>query len=208
MSDHNLFPTLRHTALRSAATALIVGASIFSAGCSDTGDTSSLPAGSNLLTLSMPDSLTGGTTSTSTAASVRNRAARSVSISKSESATKSSDEFAELCFHNGVEDEDVFRNGYRMSKFMVAVIATWTCLADTIIDLAAVIPNDGQIKEGENDTTADNYEADEPTHYSVTSTSATQTTVRLYYGYDRAVPPTIGDDASFFFPGTKQKMVM
>jgi hypothetical protein len=195
MYDKTLFQTFlfkkpHNTSLRSIAVAAVLSAAVFTAGCSDSGNSdTSAATGSNLLALSLPDSLTGGTATTSH----RSVAMRALNVAKSSDAG-----VGEPCFYDGVEDDDIFRNGYRMSKFMVSAIATWTCLADTIIDLSALVTNDGSIQEGDNDTTAANYKADEPTHYSVTVDSETQTTVRLYYGFDRSVPPTAGDTPDFF----------
>jgi len=192
MYDKTLFPKNPNTGLRGFAVALILGATVFSVGCSDSGNSnSSEPAGSSLLSLNLPDSLTGG----AVASSHRSLAARALNVAKSSNGVNG---VGEPCFYEGVEDDDVFRNGYRMSKFMISVVATWTCLSDTIIDLADVVPHNGLIQEAENDTQAANYEADEPTHYSVTDDSATQTTVRLYYGFDRSVPPASGDNPGFF----------
>ncbi len=195
MYDKTLFPKNHNTGLRGFAVALVLGAAVFSTGCSDSGGSNSNePAGSSLLSLNLPDSLTGGTATSSH----RSLAARALNVAKSGNVARSSNGVGEPCFYDGVEDDDVFRNGYRMSKFMISAVATWTCLSDTIIDLSESVPHDGLIQEGENDTQAANYEADEPTHYSVTDDSATQTTVRLYYGFDRSMPPTSGDNPGFF----------
>lgn len=103
------------------------------------------------------------------------------------------------CAYQGPEDEDdPFRNGYEITKFMVSAVAAWTCWADTLIEIAGYVPHDGQITATENQTDVDNYEPDEPTHYSVTDDSQTQTTARLYYGYDRDVPPLPDEDPQFF----------
>ncbi|HEC20867.1 MAG TPA: hypothetical protein ENI97_16245 [Gammaproteobacteria bacterium] len=188
------FQKIRHAGHLGVALALILGASMLVTGCSGSGDSSgTTSAGSNLLALNLPDSLTGGTAAGGAVInSPRSFVPRAMSVAKSSNGT------GEPCFFSGVEDDDVFRNGYRMSKFMISAIATWTCLADTIIDLSDVVVHDGTIQESDNDTTAANYKADEPTHYSVTEDSATQTTVRLYYGYDRVTPPTSGDSPDFF----------
>ncbi|HHI94492.1 MAG TPA: hypothetical protein ENK04_13425 [Gammaproteobacteria bacterium] len=195
MYDKILFPKNHHTGLRGVAAALVLGAAIFSVGCSGSGGSSNSdePTGSRLFSLSLPDSLTGGVA----ASNPRSLASRALNVAKSGNVARSSNDVGEPCFYDGVED-DVFRNGYRMSKFMISAVATWTCLSDTIIDLSNSVPHDGLIQEAENDTMAANYEADEPTHFSVTDDSATQTTVRLYYGFDRSVPPTSGDKPGFF----------
>lgn len=104
------------------------------------------------------------------------------------------------CAYTGADEEDPFRNGYEMTKFMVSAVATWTCLADIIIEVADVVnvEHNGVIHETDNDTMASNYDADDPTHYSIEDDSDTQTTVRMYYGYDRDVPPLQGEDPQFY----------
>ena len=95
------------------------------------------------------------------------------------------------CSYLGPDDGDEpFRNGYEMTKFMVSVVASWTCWSDLLIDVSAYVPHDGKIQQTDNQTDDPNYEADEPTHYSVVDDSETQTTIRIYYGYDRDVPPS------------------
>jgi hypothetical protein len=81
---------------------------------------------------------------------------------------------------------------------MVSTMATWTCIADLIIDIAATVPHDGSLVETDNDTQADNYDPSEPTHYSISDNSDTQTTARMYYGYDRANPPTASSTPEFY----------
>ncbi len=164
-----------------------LGALLAITGCSNSSDTTVTDSPTKLLDLGLPDSLTGGVSTVA----VRSNIPRAASISK----TTATDE---PCFYLGAEDDDVFRNGYRMTQFMVSAVATWTCLTDTIIDLSKSLPHDGLIQEAENDTNAANYEADEPTHYSVSDDSATQTTVRVYYGYSRDTPPTSGDNPGLF----------
>lgn len=104
------------------------------------------------------------------------------------------------CAYQGPDDEnDPFRNGYEMTKFMVSVVASWTCWTDALIDISAYVPHDGKIYETDNQKDNVNYDADEPTHYSVTDDSDTQTTIRIYYDYDRDVPPLEGSDPQFYF---------
>ncbi len=103
------------------------------------------------------------------------------------------------CAYQGPDDDDEpFRNGYEMTKFMVSVVAAWTCWADTLIEISGYVPHDGHIYATDNQTDNENYEADEPTHYSVIDDSESQTTVRIYYGYERDVPPLENEDPQFF----------
>ncbi|VAX27940.1 hypothetical protein MNBD_NITROSPIRAE01-1488 [hydrothermal vent metagenome] len=96
------------------------------------------------------------------------------------------------------EDEDFFRNGYVMTKFLISQMASWSCVGDQLITLSELVPHDGVIRETDNDKSAANYDADDATHFSVTDDSHSQTTIRLYYAYDRSAPPQIGDDPQFF----------
>ncbi|VAW99381.1 hypothetical protein MNBD_GAMMA21-2748 [hydrothermal vent metagenome] len=134
------------------------------------------------LSMDIPDSVTGG---------------KSATIQSAVRAASSASQGAP-CAYLGVEDDEPFRNGYQMTKFMVSAVATWTCVADVLIDISDWVPQDGAIYETENDSAAANYDREEPTHYSVTNDSETQTTIRIYYGYDRITPPGVGEDPQFY----------
>lgn len=141
------------------------------------------------LDLQLPDSLTGGSTTL-------NRAVAFKSITAGIANRAST---GEPCSFNGNEnDDDIFDNGYKTTRFMVSTMATWTCIADLIIDIADTVPHDGALVETDNDTLAANYDPSEPTHYSVSSDSDSQTTARMYYAYDRASPPTENDQPAFY----------
>ena len=141
------------------------------------------------LDMAIPASLTGGAASKSGVATMSELRVSGVQARSSDVP----------CAYQGPDDEDdPFRNGYEMTKFMVSVVASWTCWADTLIDISAYVPHDGEVYPTENQTDNANYEADEPTHYSVTDESDTQTTIRIYYGYDRDVPPLPGSDPQFY----------
>ena len=154
---------------------LLLGSVLLTVGCAPSSGGGNNPVvGQSLLGMGIPDSLTGG----------EGTGTPSGALMRSASALKSSGggDSSGPCFYNGVEDEDILRNGYRMTKFMVSAMVTWTCVTDLIIDISKAVPNDGMIHESDdNDTTDPNYEADEPTHYSVTVDSDTQKTVRMYY---------------------------
>ena len=137
----------------------------------------------------MPDSLTGGSVPQSRAA-----AFKGISASIANKATT-----GEPCSFNGVDNEDeIFENGYKTTRFMVSTMATWTCIADLIIDIADVVPHDGTLVETDNDTQAENYDPSDPTHYSIEDNSDNQTTARMYYGYDRANPPRSDSRPGFY----------
>lgn len=133
--------------------------------------------------MDLPDSMTGGNSGTSNA--------RTIALSTHTASDKP-------CFYDHKEHEDPFRNGFKMTRFMVSAVATWSCVTDTVIEIVDFVPHDGVIYPTEHDASAEDFDRDEPTHYSVTDDSDTQTTVRLYYGYLRDNPPTENDDPSFF----------
>jgi hypothetical protein len=141
------------------------------------------------LNLDLPNSLTGGPV-----------AGRSI-VPRTILAAASSDQ---PCAFRGVgDDEDPFRNGYRMTRFMVSAVAAWTCLVDVFFDVAVTVPHDGVIRQTENDKDAAGYDRDDPTHYSVSDDSATQTTIRLYYDYSRAAPPVASSTPGLFVSWNK-----
>jgi hypothetical protein len=145
--------------------------------------------------LGLPASLTGG--SSSAAPALARAAEPMTSVNSAIRLAKAGT--GEPCAYLGHEDEDdPFRNGYETSKFMISVMASWTCIADLLIDVSSYVPHDGEIIETENDNNSDDFEADEPTHYSVVDDSETQVTVRLYYNYSRSQPPVAGEEAQFY----------
>ena len=135
------------------------------------------------LRLDMPKSLTGG----------QPAAARNV-----KTAASAAEGASQPCAYIGNDDGDHFRNGYEMTKFMVSAIARWTCVADFVIDVSNFVPHNGSIHETDNHLGTPGYDPEDPTHYSVTDDSETQTTVRLYYAYDRQSPPQQGEDPQFY----------
>lgn len=149
------------------------------------------PAGENLsLDMQIPDSMTGGRTG--------NQLTKQTVTAIDDSVHAASSGSGQPCSYIGIDDDDPFRNGYQTTRFMVSVMATWTCVADMLIDISAYVPHNGAIVETDNDTNAADYDADEPTHYSVSDDSATQTSIRMYYGYDRSHPPIAGEDPQFY----------
>ncbi len=152
------------------------------------GDDSDDPVENLSLKMQLPESLTGG----GDGGGNRRIAGKIAELARSGGS-------GEPCSFLGPEDEDdPFRNGYQTTRFMISVMATWTCIADLLIDLSYTTPHDGMIIETDNDTGTPGYEADEPTHYSVIDESTTQVTLRMYYGYPRNAPPQAGDDAQFY----------
>jgi len=177
-----------------AVTTLLLSSLLVACG-GDQGGGAALNTDNPSLALGIPASLTGGsaTSSPSLAKATETMVSASSSIRAAKNGT------GEPCAYLGNENEDdPFRNGYETSKFMISIMATWTCIADLLIDVSGFVPHDGAIIETENDNNAADFEADEPTHYSVTDDSDTQVTVRLYYNYSRSQPPVTGEQAQFY----------
>lgn len=170
-------------------TTLLTGGILVGCGGSANDTNNAAPDDNLSVRLELPDSLTGGT-----AANNKGIAAKIGQV-----AVAGRGGTGEPCAFIGPEDDnDPFRNGYDTTRFLVSTMATWTCVADLLIDLADVIAHDGIIVESDNDTLASDYESDDPTHYSITDDSDTQVTVRMYYGYDRANPPVPTDIPDFY----------
>ena len=168
---------------------ILTSSLILLAACADSSNSNPPETGSLSLNLQLPDSLTGRP-------AVQNRSTAFKSVSNR---IASKADIGEPCSYRGVDnDDEIFDNGYKTTRFMVSTMATWTCIADLIIDVAASLPHDGSMVETDNDTQAENYDPSEPTHYSVSELSDTQTSARMYYGYDRANPPTANSRPQFF----------
>ncbi|MFT5400293.1 MAG: hypothetical protein ACI822_003222 [Gammaproteobacteria bacterium] len=162
-------------------------------GCGSSGEATNSNPNENLsLQLQLPDSLTGGDT------------ARNRQVANRIAALASSGRSGEPCSYLGPENEDdLFRNGYETTRFMISIMAIWTCIADLMIDLSDFIEARGVIVESDNDKASADYDIDDPTHYSITDNSATQVTVRMYYSYDRSNPPAFSDSPEFYISWNK-----
>lgn len=123
------------------AVALLAVFSLFIlAACSEEPDdtpTQQIPAYGPKVSISMPDSLTGGT-SGSGSAIVAPTALSAPSILAASNALVlggSGEKYATgtICSYVGSGTEDPFKNGYNMTRFMVGTVAAWTCIADQII---------------------------------------------------------------------------
>jgi len=179
MLTNKKIPILRH---------LVIGLSLplvlTLVGCGDQGTSARGSASTMSISMDIPDSMTGGHNTLASASLV--------AASRRGSGAP--------CAFVGGDNEDPFRNGYEITKMLVSAISTWTCVADNVIIIANsdVIDHDGDIHETENDRQSETYNPDDPTHYSVTDDSATQVTLRLYYGYDRTTPPVVSSDPQFY----------
>ncbi len=191
--DNFLMPHMKTAAANSKQVLSVVLLSTMLVACGDD-DNNTVNSSVPSLDLAIPQSLTGGQ---ATIAAKSELLSAATSVNASLKLAKAGT--GEPCAYLGNEDDDdPFRNGYETSKFMISIMASWTCIADLIIDVATFVPHNGAIFETENDNNSDDFEADEPTHYSVTDESASQVTVRLYYNYSRSQPPITGEKAQFY----------
>lgn len=187
----NPTPAWRQVLITACCTVLLIG-------CGDTTTEDPTTTPLSRVALSMPDSMTGGKNISGSAAPVAG-----TNISKSLAAAKviattAAQGTSQPCAFNGAGSDDPFENGYHMTRFLVGAIASWTCVADLFINIAEFVPNDGLIKETDNNTNAGSYDPKDPTHYSVTDEGGGKIAVRLYYGFDRAMPPVAADIPQFF----------
>lgn len=173
---------------------VVFAASLFALGACSSGDSGDTNTGSEKLVsldMQLPDSLTGG----------KSEAGKAV-FSTAISLGKSSSDIP--CAYLGPEDdEDPFRNGYEMTKFMVSVMAAWTCISENIIEFSSYLPHDGQVRATDNVLGSDDYKPEDPTHYSVNDDSEMQTTIKMYYGYDPFVPPLPEENPQFYISFNK-----
>ena len=168
---------------------VLLSAGLFLLGACKQNEDQAAPADNGIsLDLQLPNSLTGGKGTGSSQVALQ--AVRSISSSSADIP----------CAYIGSEHENPFDNGYEMTKFMLQVIATWSCVADTIIDIVdnPAIPHDGSIIETNNVFGSDTYDPEDPTHYSVIQDNSRQTSLRMYYGYDRMTPPTSESQPGFY----------
>ena len=167
----------RSTAPRRSALALVCAMSVLSA-CNHSEDEATPAAAAPGLSIDMqlPASLTGGKQTSVLSNSLAMKAAQAVTVRSHGTDVP--------CTYVGADEEDPFRNGYEMSKFMLSVVAAWTCISDTVIDVVADenIPKDGSIIATDNELDAIDYDPEDPTHFSVSSDNNTRSTVKFYYG--------------------------
>ncbi|NOZ53895.1 MAG: hypothetical protein GXP08_12310, partial [Gammaproteobacteria bacterium] len=147
------------------------------------------------LDMDLPASMTGGKQQVATGISFADRPLAKTPVGVQQ-------DVGEPCFFKGDDDEDPFENGYDMTKFMVSAVAEWTCVADLVMNVTNFIAHDGLIKETDNDKSSNNYDPEEPTHFSISDISESQVGVNIYYGFTRDVPPTFADKPQFFVSWT------
>ncbi len=205
MKKRNLISSYIHTpwlgTSRLCLSAVTAGLILAGCGGASTDNTSDSAGEGNTLStvslsLDLPDSITGGQDS--------GLSKGGLGVAQKTTTAMASAKPGDVpCSYLGNDSEDPFTNGYETTKFMVSAVAAWGCVADLLIEVSDFVPHDGTIIEAENDLSADNYDPEEPTHYVVVDDSDVQTTVRLYYGYDRELPPTLDDEAGFYISWTE-----
>lgn len=197
MTDSNTNFTVPLRTVARPLSAILLCGLLVACGSSGTDETTETGKPAPSLALSIPASLTGGTTASPRPAPTANAMRSADPVSMSLKLAKAGT--GEPCAYTGNEDDDnPFRNGYETSKFMISTMATWTCVADLLVDISAYVEHDGTIIETDNDNNSPGFEADEPTHYSVTDDSDTQVTIRMYYNYSRSQPPIVGEKSQFY----------
>ncbi len=103
------------------------------------------------------------------------------------------------CAYTGPENEEIFRNGYNMSKFMLSAVGTWTCIGDRIVEISVFIPDDGKVYETEHDGAAVDYDPSEPSHYRLTRVGDNKFTLHLYYSYAHGLSLPSDAQAGFYY---------
>ena len=171
--------------LRQLSAATLLSLPLLFMGCADNNEDTESPI---KLSMNLPDSMTGGRT-----ANISNKPSAYASTSGLHQAA-----ISEPCTFIGSGNEEPFKNGHTMTKFLIGASATWTCIADLLIAYSYELPNDDQIYATGNDTLASNYDPKDPTHYRITQVSEQEKVIRMYYGYPLAVPPTQSDIEAFY----------
>lgn len=178
----------KNTTLGRSLLSIITASAILLAGCGGGKNDSKLQADNTPdIRIDIPASLTGGP---------RAKQAQAKQNANMTASTRAGT--GEPCSYIGDKDEDHFRNGYKLTKLLVSAIATWSCIGDLLIDVSNFVEHDGTIHATDNDFSSPDYDPEDPTHYSVVDDSDSQTTVRLYYAYDREAPPQEGEDPQFY----------
>ncbi|MDH5750994.1 MAG: hypothetical protein OEZ59_01075 [Deltaproteobacteria bacterium] len=113
---------------------LILLGSLVVAGCEGeaTKKEETEPTYAPLLNMSLPDSLTGGTGDTTPTSSRYTPMAAG----------------GDPCGFNGQHEQNWHENGYKMTRFLVAAIASWSCTADRVMQFTDIIVKMGWPTDG------------------------------------------------------------
>jgi len=155
---------------------------LFIGACSDDNTTATTTTTDTpTVDMSFPSALTGGESSSG---ALTNALAAVTGEDNIE--TRTSDGAPHCSFAGAGSGQDPFQNGYVMTKFLVGMVAEWMCMTDFLIGAVSTmsIPADGSIltiPEDPDDSGA-------PSGISVTTDSATQKTIRLYWNSDNTTP--------------------
>jgi len=188
---------IKKTLLSKVFVPVLLSSGIFITACGGGADSDNSPTqevNNPSLEMNIPDSVSGGSQQTT----AQTQVIGAIVTASQQAVSTAGSGTGQPCNYLGVDQDDPFRNGYQITKLLVSAIATWTCIADGVIDASAYLPADGQIHETDNIKSSSGYDREDPTHYSVTHDSETQTTVRLYYDYDRLTPPQVSEVPQFF----------
>lgn len=170
---------------------VLIGLSLalMACGSSDSSSSSSsdpVPQYGPDLSLSLPDSLTGGKvaplgmSSKFTPMSMRPMAAG-----------------GDPCNFHGHGSGDPFENGHKMTKFLVGAVASWTCITNQFIRFIDLLVFLGIDKDGTPlDLVDPSHKAGDATWLSVDEVSPDVTVVKLYWTADQVLP--IAGDEGFY----------
>ncbi len=168
----------KHPFVLLLATAVIAGVTL--AGCSSSSDkkkTDSAPAQQTIppygptVSMSFPDSLTGGQVTTAGAGLVKPLFGPHPMAGGGPS-----------CAFQGHGSGDPFQNGFKMTRFMVGMVASWQCIADSLMEMVSTavfqgfVPTNGTIVN-----IADSSDPSGPTGIAVLADASGQKTVKLYF---------------------------
>ena len=196
-------------------TSFLFVASIFVLGLAACEDSDSANSGNTdfRTQLNLPESLTGTNVTASSKPGSEHFLARGVDNFSNTNQSNSEQELFS-CAYLGPEDDDIFKNGYNMTKFMTSAVATWLCIGDSLIVVSNILPRDGVVRETEHDGDDASYDPDEPTHYKIVEQDDGTVEVSLYYGFSHAQDLPVNAEIGFYFvwketdAGTTGKMII
>lgn len=154
---------------------------LFIGACSDDDPPTTNTSGTPTVDMGFPSSLTG---SESSSGALTNALAV---VTGEEYIEPRSAHGPPHCFFDGAgQGQDPFQNGYVMTKFLVGMVAQWMCITDFMINelTSFAIPTNGTIQP----IPPDLDDPDAPSGISITTDSATQKTIRLYFDNDTTTP--------------------
>jgi len=170
-------------------------------GCGDSGNKKPTTFKTDL---DLPESLTGPKASSLISKSSQEKIMARGVENFSNTAMQEKGEELFQCQYLGPEDDDIFKNGYNMTKFMTSAVATWSCIGDSLIYISSVLPHDDKVRETEHDGSALDYDPEEPSHYKISDGEDGKVEVALYYGYSHSEPLPNDAIIGFYFSWQEQ----